>query len=194
MEPHAAPASIARPSVRHFTASGFLSHDGRTALHWHRLGMWLPPGGHLEPNEDPVQAMLREVAEETGIAARVIHTAAPYPHGGRPHLPAPASIGIYEIPGDTHAPDAHEHIDFVYFARPLAASPAPRLPEGDPPWAWVSEAELRSGAPLAAGGRGAPLTDDVRALGLAAIEWERCDRAGVATPSTQRAISSGGVA
>ena len=122
MEPPAATA----PIERHFTASGFLSHDGRTALHWHRLGKWLPPGGHLEPNEDPVQAMLREVEEETGIAARVIPTATPYPHGGQPQLPPPASIGIYEIPGDAHAPGAHQHIDFVYFARPALPSPAPR--------------------------------------------------------------------
>jgi 8-oxo-dGTP pyrophosphatase MutT (NUDIX family) len=174
MEPPAAPAS----PVRHFTASGFLSHDGRTALHWHRLGRWLPPGGHVEPNEDPVQAMLREIEEETGIAARVIHTAEPYPHPGRPHLPAPASAGIYEIPGDSHLPDAHEHIDFVYFARPLAPTQAPRLPEGDPPWLWVSEEELRGDAPLRAGGREAHPAEDVRALGLAAIEWERRDRAG----------------
>jgi 8-oxo-dGTP pyrophosphatase MutT (NUDIX family) len=183
MEPPAAPTSLVRHSVRHFTASGFLSHDGRTALHWHRLGLWLPPGGHLEPNEDPVQGMLREVEEETGIAARVIRTTAAYPSGGRPQLPAPASIGIYEIPGDTHAPGAHEHIDFVYFARPLAPTPAPRLPEGDPPWLWVSEEELRGDAPLRAGGREAHPADDVRALGLAAIEWERRDRAGAASAS-----------
>ena len=41
----------------------------------------------------------------------------------------------------------------------------------------MSEAELRSPAPLASGEREAPLPDDVRALGLAAIEWERRDRA-----------------
>ena len=71
------------PLVRHFTATGFLSHDGRTALHWHRLGKWLPPGGHLEENEDPVQTVLREIEEETGIPARVIETATAYDHGDR---------------------------------------------------------------------------------------------------------------
>jgi 8-oxo-dGTP diphosphatase len=180
MEPPAAPATLVRHSVRHFTASGFLSHDGRTALHWHRLGMWLPPGGHLELNEDPVEGMLREVEEETGIAARVIRTTEAYPYGGQPQLPVPASIGIYEIPGDTHAPGAHEHIDFVYFARPAAPTPPPRLPEGDPPWLWASEEELRSCAPLRAGGHEVHPGEDVRALGLAAIEWERRDRAGAA--------------
>ncbi|MFI5083488.1 MAG: NUDIX domain-containing protein [Streptosporangiales bacterium] len=50
--------------IRHFTASGIvLSHDEQVLLIKHRkLGMWLYPGGHIEPNEDPVQAVLREVA------------------------------------------------------------------------------------------------------------------------------------
>ena len=132
MQPPSAPS----PRVRHFTASGFLSHDGRTALHWHRLGKWLPPGGHLESNEDPVQAMLREVEEETKIAARVIPTTEPYLHGGQPQLPAPVSIGIYAIPGDTHETSAHEHVDFIYFVRPLEPASELHLPTGDPPWAW----------------------------------------------------------
>ena len=49
---------------RHFTATGFVSHDGRTALHWHRFGLWLPPGGHVEPNEDPIEAV--RTAERDG--------------------------------------------------------------------------------------------------------------------------------
>jgi 8-oxo-dGTP pyrophosphatase MutT (NUDIX family) len=29
--------------------------------------LWLPPGGHVEPDEDPVQTARRELAEELGI-------------------------------------------------------------------------------------------------------------------------------
>ena len=55
-------------TVRHFTATGFVVHEGATLLHWHsKVKMWLPPGGHVEENEDPVQAVLREVEEETGL-------------------------------------------------------------------------------------------------------------------------------
>ena len=52
---------------------------GETALHWHRLGLWLPPGGHIEPNEDPIQAVLREIEEETGVEALIVPTSTPYP-------------------------------------------------------------------------------------------------------------------
>ncbi len=57
-------------TTRHFTATGFVVHDDSIALHWHpKVKAWLPPGGHIEPNEDPVQAVLREIEEETGLKA-----------------------------------------------------------------------------------------------------------------------------
>jgi 8-oxo-dGTP diphosphatase len=50
--------------IRHFTASGIVLADEQVLLVEHRkLGMWLYPGGHIEPDEDPVQAVLREGAE-----------------------------------------------------------------------------------------------------------------------------------
>ena len=61
--------------VRHFTATAFVVHDDSVALHWHpKVKAWLPPGGHIEENEDPVQAALREVHEETGLRAEVVPT------------------------------------------------------------------------------------------------------------------------
>ena len=37
-------------------------------LHRHkRLGLWLQPGGHLEPGETPWEAAARESIEETGL-------------------------------------------------------------------------------------------------------------------------------
>ena len=58
--------------VRHFTATGFVAHDGAVLLHWHqKVREWLPPGGHIEDNEDPVQAVLREISEEAGVSAEV---------------------------------------------------------------------------------------------------------------------------
>jgi 8-oxo-dGTP diphosphatase len=34
-----------------------------------RAGLWLPPGGHVEPGEDPAQTARREAREELGIEA-----------------------------------------------------------------------------------------------------------------------------
>src|SRR5437660_12433601 len=98
--------------LRHFTVAVFVVHHERVLLHYHRkLGKWLPPGGHIEDNELPDDAAVREVLEETGIRARLV--------GGRGlpisrpvQLVVPAGIQVESIyPG-------HEHIDLVYFARP----------------------------------------------------------------------------
>lgn len=43
---------------------------GTMLLQDHLLAkLWLPPGGHVEPDEDPAQAAIRECEEELGFAA-----------------------------------------------------------------------------------------------------------------------------
>jgi NUDIX domain len=48
--------------IRHFTASAIVLDDnGRVLLvHHNKVGLWLYPGGHIDPNEDPAQSALRE--------------------------------------------------------------------------------------------------------------------------------------
>lgn len=100
--------------VREFTVAVFVVHEDRVLLLLHpKLGRWLPPGGHLEPNELPDEAAVREVEEETGVRVRLV--------GGRGlpidqprQLVLPVGIQLEDIgPG-------HQHIDLVYFAVPLA--------------------------------------------------------------------------
>ena len=53
---------------RHFTVAVFVVWQERVLLHRHaKLGMWLPPGGHIEPDELPDDAAVREVEEEYAI-------------------------------------------------------------------------------------------------------------------------------
>src|SRR3954453_11174183 len=98
---------------RDFTVAVFVVHDERVLLHFHRkLNRWLPPGGHIEPNELPDEAAVREVFEKTSVIAALL------PEGGldlfAPGLPAqlcrPAGIQLEDI-----APE-HQHIDLIYFA------------------------------------------------------------------------------
>ena len=155
------------PITRHFTATGFIVHRGSVALHWHaKVKAWLPPGGHIEPNEDPVQAVKREVLEETGLEVEVLNTGPelrlPYPEEVIP----PYTIMVEDI----HDPvqGFHKHIDMIYFCRPTGQT---RLPEG---WLWVSGSALADSLPL----DGAPVPaqpppEDVRALGIRAIDFTK---------------------
>lgn len=143
---------------RHFTVSGFVSIDGRTALHRHaRLGIWLPPGGHIEVDEDPIDAVLREVLEECGLPVEILPSGPRFLAEPPPQIPVPVKIGIYDIPKDGVLAEPHQHIDFIYFTRPLGPDTA--LPDDGHDWTWFDAAALAS----------PDIPADVRELGLAAI-------------------------
>jgi 8-oxo-dGTP pyrophosphatase MutT (NUDIX family) len=97
---------------RHFTVAVFVVWEGKVLLHWHRkLGMWLPPGGHIEQDELPDEAAVREALEETGVEVEL--------RGEKREdvedpvqLRRPAGVQLENIgPG-------HQHIDLIYFATP----------------------------------------------------------------------------
>jgi 8-oxo-dGTP pyrophosphatase MutT (NUDIX family) len=153
---------------RHFTATGFVVDGSRTLLHWHkRLGQWMPPGGHIEDDEDPVQAVLREIQEETGLAAEVIPTRSAASFGYPEQVPPPYTILIEDIPGPG---EPHKHIDMIYFCRIVDGSA--RQLANDPTLRWVEEKELRAAAVLevARCGVSAVVPEDVRELALIAIQ------------------------
>ena len=100
----------------HFTASAFvLSPDGGSLLLiLHRkLGLWLQPGGHLEPHDaDPIAAARREVREEVGIDDLALLRDTLF------------DADIHGIPA--HGAPAHEHFDlrFLFRAPTLACRAA----------------------------------------------------------------------
>lgn len=161
---------------RHFTVTGFVVDGGptgaRTLLHWHpTLSIWLPPGGHIEPDEDPVQAVLREVLEETGMTVEIVAPAQPYTFRNVAQLPVPLSVIVADVgQGD----GMHQHIDFAYATRRVAGI-GDVAAERDHGFVWVSEDDLARGHPLpvASCGVDMPVVDDVREVALVAIRIAR---------------------
>ena len=128
--------------IRHFTASGIVISDDfdHVLLIEHRkLGCWLYPGGHIDADEDPVQAVLREVSEETGITCQIIAEAR-FSHPATTVLAAPFTICVQDIPGDATA-GPHQHIDMVYVLRPVSGLPTPQAREVNG-CAWVPLAKV----------------------------------------------------
>lgn len=165
-------ATAAEVVERHHTATAYVVVAGRTLLMWHaKLRMWLPPGGHCELNEDPVQAALREAHEESGIEVEVIPPPGLLVCSGPVVLPPPAVILIEDIV--RHDQPFHQHIDHVYFTRPVGRVHLEAPIPSAHPWRWVTSAEL--GVPFslkAPDGTLVPVAEDVRLLGLRAIAAE----------------------
>ncbi|MBK7725987.1 MAG: NUDIX domain-containing protein [Dehalococcoidia bacterium] len=158
----------AGPFERHHTATAYVVAQRRTLLLWHhKLRMWLPPGGHLEPNEDPVQGATREAFEESGLEVEVIAPPDLLVVDSPAVVPPPAVILIEDIV----RPDQpfHQHIDHVYFTRSLhQVDFAHPIPHG--PSHWFTAEELAESFSLPApDGTLVPVAEDVRLLGLRAL-------------------------
>jgi 8-oxo-dGTP pyrophosphatase MutT (NUDIX family) len=96
-----------------FTVAIFVVKDRRVLLIHHRkLDKWLPLGGHVELDEDPEQAALREAQEESGFEVELLGERPPTTEPGTRALIAPRFLDIHRIS------ETHEHIGMMYWARP----------------------------------------------------------------------------
>jgi len=96
-----------------FTVAIFVVHEGRVlVIHHRKLDRWLPLGGHIELDEDPEQAALRETLEESGLDVELLGERPPTTGPGTRALIGPRYLDIHRIS------DTHEHIGMIYFARP----------------------------------------------------------------------------
>ncbi len=139
--------------TKHFTVATFVVHGGHVLLHPHRkLGLWLPPGGHVEPHELPDDAARRETLEESGLRVRLVGSPGidlVAPDAPR-QLVRPEGVQVEDISKDP----PHQHIDLIYFAVPLDVPGSGALPEpcGDEAMEWVDAAGLLA----------RPVTEEVR--------------------------------
>jgi len=103
----------------HFTATGIVFNKYKQILMiFHKkLQVWLPPGGHIEPNELPDAAVLREIFEETGIKAEIIPEKQNLllTHDNCQELERPFIVLLEDIESN----GKHNHIDMVYICRSL---------------------------------------------------------------------------
>lgn len=93
-----------------FAVSGFVVHNKKVLLiHHKKLNKWLPVGGHIELNENPEEAVIREVEEESGIKVKVEGEKPQIKSPGTKFLHRPRFLDISDLQ------EGHKHIHFIYF-------------------------------------------------------------------------------
>jgi 8-oxo-dGTP diphosphatase len=109
----------AKMPCQHFTATGIVFNSrGEVLMIKHtKLGVWLPPGGHVEENELPNVAVLREIHEETGVRAEILpnRRGLPLTSGHAEELDTPFAVLLEDIERD----GSHNHIDMIYACRAM---------------------------------------------------------------------------
>lgn len=98
-----------------YTVSAYLIHNDSVLLIHHKaLQLWLPLGGHIEPTEDPEEALFREIEEESGIKKEELEVLSDKPNltsPGTKFLFTPNRMDIHQIS------ETHRHVGMVYYLR-----------------------------------------------------------------------------
>jgi 8-oxo-dGTP pyrophosphatase MutT (NUDIX family) len=92
---------------------GLLIHNKKVLLiHHKKLNSWLPPGGHIEKDETPDEAVEREFEEELGLEIEILNRN-DIPMGGKivKQLAVPFYVNVHNV-GD------HNHCCFFYLCVP----------------------------------------------------------------------------
>ena len=151
-------------TTRHFVATVYAVHDGAVALHEHdKLEMWLPAGGHLDRDELPHEAALRETKEELGLAVDLVTPQESITSETVRSIPQPQHFLVEDINVNENGAVGHQHIDFIFYgdapSRDIRPGPGEQ-PADD--WTWLTATELDA--------RSDEIPADVVEIGQRAIE------------------------
>lgn len=99
-----------------FTVGAFIVDLPRVLLiHHKKFNLWLQPGGHIELHEDPIEALHREILEETGLTIRLLDNFMVNIQDPRcKMLNPPHFMDIHEVSG------THRHVGMSYVAVPVS--------------------------------------------------------------------------
>jgi ADP-ribose pyrophosphatase YjhB (NUDIX family) len=128
---------------RHFTVSVYIVHRDKVLLHLHKkTKIMLPLGGHVEVNELPEEACVREAKEESGLNINLYNSEI------NKHLKNSSELTVEKIlinPMHTilcEVNSEHYHIDLVYYATAKSFETVPKDGESKL-FKWFTKEELK---------------------------------------------------
>lgn len=123
-----------------FTVDAFIVHKNKVLLRMHdKYHIWLAVGGHVELDEDPNEAIMREVKEEVGLDVVLWDCNKKFRGAHRNELEykeliPPVGMNIHKVSG------THQHISMVFFATADTFDVTPEAPTDE--WKWLTADEL----------------------------------------------------
>ena len=132
---------------------GCVINGGKILLIQHKkLDLWLPVGGHIEQNETPDEALLREIKEETGINVEILNQSdIPLNGNIKKNLKTPFYVNVHSV-GD------HNHCCFFYLCKALNPEKL-QINSESKNFGWFSKDDLDIDH----------IPDDVRNIGIKAL-------------------------
>lgn len=122
-----------------FTAEVFIVYGNKVLLRKHdKYKIWLSVGGHIELDEDPNQAAVREVREEVGLEVVLAGSVPVFKNEDNAYreLLPPRFLNRHWVS------DTHEHVTLVYFATSKTDTLAQGDYEKSEECRWFSREEL----------------------------------------------------
>lgn len=125
-----------------FVSSAYIVHDDKVLLIFHKgLKRWLPVGGHIELNEDPEQALFREIQEETGIGPDQLTVLSSKPDIANDPITnllyVPNRLEVHDIT------DTHKHINLAYYIK-SSTDEIQLAPDEHDDIRWIAEQDLEN--------------------------------------------------
>ncbi len=95
-----------------FVVAGYIFDKDKVLLIHHRkLDLWLPVGGHINENETPDTALLREIHEEVGIDGKILNESdLPLAGNVKNNLAIPFHANVHSV-------EDHDHCCFFYICK-----------------------------------------------------------------------------
>ena len=96
-----------------WVATAYLVNEvGKVVLTWNKnLQTWIPVGGHIDPGETPEEAIIREVAEETGFDFEFVNPHKEETEYETTHLLRNHKVQIEEVPHH------NIHMNFIFYGK-----------------------------------------------------------------------------
>jgi len=136
---------------KHYTATVFIISEDKPRkflLTYHKkFDKWMPPGGHIEEMENPLEAAIREVEEETGVNIEPFLEKADTIDDRAKSLPMPTFFLEEKIDAYGDQPE-HYHLDFVYVVE-FKRQDIKQIDSGLYQAAWFDQEEMEKLAMLA---------------------------------------------